>query len=83
MLRSVGYSCGDIDIVVLTHLHWDHSYYLEKFNDSRVLVHRREYEFAQHPIPLYYSPTRIPRSDSRPPTRRTRASSPSRATSSR
>ena len=54
MLRSVGYSCGDIDIVVLTHLHWDHSYYLEKFNDSRVLVHRREYEFAQHPIPLYY-----------------------------
>ena len=27
MLRSVGYSCGDIDIVVLTHLHWDHSYY--------------------------------------------------------
>lgn len=54
MLASVGYKPEDIDIVVFTHLHWDHMYNSEKFKRSKLIAHKREYEFAMNPIPLYY-----------------------------
>lgn len=54
LLKSAGYECSDIGTVILTHLHWDHMYYLEKFSGSRIIVQERELEFAMDPIPLYY-----------------------------
>ena len=30
-LAQVGYKPSDVDIVLFTHLHWDHIFYLEKF----------------------------------------------------
>ncbi|GAA2179205.1 hypothetical protein GCM10009785_04970 [Brooklawnia cerclae] len=53
-LKACGYSCEDIGTVIFTHLHWDHTYYAQKFANSRVICHRRELDFALHPIPLYY-----------------------------
>lgn len=53
-LDKIGYSPKDIDIVVLTHMHWDHMFYLDKFVNAQFYVHEREYAFALDPIPLYY-----------------------------
>ncbi len=35
-------------------MHWDHVYYMEKFTKAQFIAHRKEYEFALDPIPLYY-----------------------------
>lgn len=53
-LAKVGYKCEDIDKVIFTHLHWDHIFYMEKFTKAQFIAHRKEYEFALNPIPLYY-----------------------------
>ncbi|MFZ2526139.1 MAG: N-acyl homoserine lactonase family protein [Rhodococcus sp. (in: high G+C Gram-positive bacteria)] len=53
-LAALGMRCEDIGAIALTHLHWDHSYYLEKFTEATIYVHERELEFARNPIPMYY-----------------------------
>jgi glyoxylase-like metal-dependent hydrolase (beta-lactamase superfamily II) len=45
----------DIDIVILTHLHWDHCFGLEKFTKARFYVSKKEYSFALDPIPPWYA----------------------------
>ncbi|NLI20930.1 MAG: N-acyl homoserine lactonase family protein [Clostridiales bacterium] len=53
-LAKLGYKPEDIGIIVFTHMHWDHIYYLEKFTNAKCYVHEKEYAFAMDPIPLYY-----------------------------
>jgi glyoxylase-like metal-dependent hydrolase (beta-lactamase superfamily II) len=53
-LETIGYKPEDIDIVVFTHMHWDHIYYMEKFTKATFIAHETEYAFALDPIPLYY-----------------------------
>jgi glyoxylase-like metal-dependent hydrolase (beta-lactamase superfamily II) len=53
-LKKIGYQSEDIDIVVFTHLHWDHIYYMEKFTKAVFIANETEYKFALDPIPLYY-----------------------------
>lgn len=53
-LDKIGYKPEDIDVVVFTHLHWDHIFYMEKFTNATFIAHEREVEFALDPIPLYY-----------------------------
>lgn len=53
-LKAAGYTPADVDIILFTHLHWDHMFYLEKFTNARMICHKREWEFANNPIPLYY-----------------------------
>lgn len=53
-LAQIGYQPKDIDIIIFTHLHWDHCFYLEQFDTSKLYVHEKEYLFAMNPIPLYY-----------------------------
>lgn len=53
-LAKINYKPEDIEIVVFTHLHWDHMYYMEKFTNAEFFVHEKEYAFALDPIPLYY-----------------------------
>jgi glyoxylase-like metal-dependent hydrolase (beta-lactamase superfamily II) len=59
-LAKVGYKPEDIDIVVFTHLHWDHCFYMDKFSNASFYVHKKEYEFALNPIPLYYKSYEAP-----------------------
>lgn len=53
-LKKLGVDPSEITDIVFTHLHWDHVYYLDQFPNANLYVQRKEYEFAQNPIPLYY-----------------------------
>ena len=53
-LQKIGLSPEDIDIVILTHLHWDHVFYIDLFKNAELIAHHKEVEFAFDPIPLYY-----------------------------
>lgn len=48
-LKEHGVSPNDIDIVVLTHSHWDHILNIDLFPNSRVLIHPVEREYAKAP----------------------------------
>ncbi|MGB4407267.1 MAG: N-acyl homoserine lactonase family protein [Sphaerochaeta sp.] len=60
MLKANGYACSDIDIVIFTHLHWDHVGYADKFTNARFIANKREIDFSQNPIPLYYKSYEAP-----------------------
>ena len=53
-LAKLGIKCEDIDIVIFTHMHWDHMHNMDKFVNARFIAHKKEWEFCQNPIPLYY-----------------------------
>ena len=53
-LKQVGYTPADVGIVIFTHLHWDHVFYIEKFTNARFIVNELEWEYAHNPIPLHY-----------------------------
>ena len=59
-LAKLGYRPEDVGIVVFTHLHWDHCFYMEKFTNAKFYVHEAEYRFAMDPIPLYYKSYEAP-----------------------
>lgn len=59
-LDKLGLKPEDIDIVIFTHLHWDHCYYMDKFTNAKFYANRKEYEFAMNPIPLYYKSYEAP-----------------------
>lgn len=44
VLAKVGYRPEDVDIVILTHMHFDHAGNFDAFPNARVFVQRREYE---------------------------------------
>lgn len=50
-LSKLGLSFGDIELVILTHLHWDHVAQASRFPNARFLIQRSELEFAQNPHP--------------------------------
>ena len=53
-LAQVGYKPSDVDIVLFTHLHWDHIFYLEKFTKARFICNEVEWDYAHNPVPLHY-----------------------------
>jgi glyoxylase-like metal-dependent hydrolase (beta-lactamase superfamily II) len=58
-LGKIGLSSKDIDLVILTHLHWDHTYNNELFINAKILVQRSELQYAISPAPkhwIYYEP---------------------------
>lgn len=58
-LAEAGVSAGDIDLVVASHLHWDHvggftsrredGRVVPRFPNARYIAHRREWDDATHP----------------------------------
>jgi glyoxylase-like metal-dependent hydrolase (beta-lactamase superfamily II) len=52
-LRSIGIDPDDVQQVVNTHLHWDHSSNNHLFRNARVVVQQRELDFARHPVPWH------------------------------
>lgn len=52
-LASLGIGLDEIEIIIFTHLHWDHCANLDKFSKAKLYVSEREYRFAHNPIPFY------------------------------
>jgi glyoxylase-like metal-dependent hydrolase (beta-lactamase superfamily II) len=50
LLREVGVAPDGVDLVVCTHLHYDHCGCNELFPAARVLVQRRELDYAMAPV---------------------------------
>jgi len=42
MLARIGVSVTDVDILILTHLHWDHAGNAERFHGARIVVQQAE-----------------------------------------
>lgn len=50
-LRALGVECGDIDTVILTHLHWDHASNNQLFPKAKIVVQAKELRYAAAPLP--------------------------------
>jgi N-acyl homoserine lactone hydrolase len=50
-LKGIGVSVEEIDIVILTHLHWDHASNNSLFPKARFIVQKKEYEYLKKPEP--------------------------------
>lgn len=48
-LARQGLSASDVDVLVLTHAHWDHVQGLELFDRAAVVVHPTELDYASRP----------------------------------
>jgi glyoxylase-like metal-dependent hydrolase (beta-lactamase superfamily II) len=48
-LKAQGLETDDIDIVILTHMHWDHCQNTDLFTNARVLVNPTEIDYARSP----------------------------------
>jgi N-acyl homoserine lactone hydrolase len=54
-LDAIGLEPTDIDVVVLSHLHYDHAGGAELFPKSELVVQEDEYAYAHHPAPFFAS----------------------------
>ena len=52
-LNKVGITANDVDLIIQTHLHFDHMAFASRFPNSRVIVQKRELEFARNPHPIW------------------------------
>jgi glyoxylase-like metal-dependent hydrolase (beta-lactamase superfamily II) len=50
-LKKLGIDIEDIDIVVNTHLHWDHCFNNELFSKAKIYVQKKELQSAISPLP--------------------------------
>jgi N-acyl homoserine lactone hydrolase len=53
VLARRGLRPEDIELVILTHLHWDHSFNSSLFPKARFLVQRAELRYAAAPLPVH------------------------------
>jgi len=59
-LQSVGTNPEEIDYLVLSHLHFDHCAQASLFKNARVIVQKKEWETAFHPVPpsrVFFEPS--------------------------
>jgi len=52
-LKKIGLNPEDIDILICTHLHWDHCFNNHKFKNAHILVQREEIRYAIAPLPMH------------------------------
>lgn len=52
-LKDFGLKCSDIDIVIMTHLHYDHFGYATKYPNATFYIQKKEWEFANDVHPGY------------------------------
>jgi glyoxylase-like metal-dependent hydrolase (beta-lactamase superfamily II) len=52
-LAAIGVKPEEIDIVIITHLHWDHSYNNDLFTKARFYLQKREIEYSVAPLAIH------------------------------
>ena len=52
-LAKLGVSPGEIEMVVITHLHWDHTWNLNLFKNAKFVVQKRELEYSVTPCEVH------------------------------
>ncbi|MBI4596581.1 MAG: N-acyl homoserine lactonase family protein [Candidatus Tectomicrobia bacterium] len=52
-LGKIGVQCQEIDIVINTHLHWDHCCGNELFPKAQIIVQDEELRYARSPLPIH------------------------------
>jgi N-acyl homoserine lactone hydrolase len=52
-LNEVGITANDVTLIIQTHLHFDHVGLASRFPNARVIVQKRELEFARNPHPIW------------------------------
>jgi glyoxylase-like metal-dependent hydrolase (beta-lactamase superfamily II) len=52
-LQSAGVAASDVDLVVLSHLHYDHAGGAEFFRDAELVVQKDEYSYAHYPASFF------------------------------
>jgi N-acyl homoserine lactone hydrolase len=52
-LDKAGIAAEDIDLIIQTHLHFDHTAFASRFPNARVMVQKRELDFARNPHPVW------------------------------
>lgn len=52
LLSDVGLTCRQIDTVILTHLHWDHTFNVDFFPHAKYIVSAIEWEYANRVEPV-------------------------------
>lgn len=53
-LKKIGVDCEDIDIVIASHLHWDHCAGNRLFQNARIMVQKDELMAARAPFPVQH-----------------------------
>ncbi|MEW6105629.1 MAG: N-acyl homoserine lactonase family protein [Bacillota bacterium] len=53
-LARLGVRPEEIDAIILTHLHWDHAYHLDKYPNAPIYVSEAELSYALMPLPPHY-----------------------------
>jgi N-acyl homoserine lactone hydrolase len=71
-LEAVGVHPSEIDVVVASHLHWDHCYNQELFTKARFFIQRIELQFAAAPFPIYANAYEAPTAGMVPPYNKTK-----------
>lgn len=59
-LQAVGTAPEEIDVLVLSHLHFDHCAFASLFKNARIILHKKEWETAFHPVPphrMFFEPS--------------------------
>ena len=52
-LKNAGVDPSEVEILIATHLHWDHCGNISLFANAEIYVQRRELEFAAAPLDIY------------------------------
>ncbi len=66
-IEKLGIGLDEIEAVIFTHLHWDHTSNMKKFPKAEYYVSKEEYEFAMDPIPPYWGSYEHPKAGLTPP----------------
>ena len=59
VLQQAGFGCGDIDTVIVTHLHWDHCGGVQLFPEAEIIVQSEELRSASPFSPEITQPYRL------------------------
>jgi glyoxylase-like metal-dependent hydrolase (beta-lactamase superfamily II) len=59
-VAKLGIGLDEIEAIIFTHLHWDHTYNMKKFTKARYIASETEYRFAVDPIPFYWNSYEAP-----------------------